>query len=180
MEGVSLASTKNVVSELKSLCNISLMRNDGSVPDALKHLFHNFEAICQVRHCGIHRFGKLGSQQALWLGMARHKPLLEKPLALTVKHLQDIAEALEALIYAVNSHCFADILKKTYIAGPTGRDKKLYETAWEFDWAVDEKRFNVYYDIFASLGGSQPSATAKQLYDAFMAFVKVYDTAEKK
>ena len=171
LEGLSLASTKNVASELKTLCNISQMSKEGSVPATLAQLFQNFEAICQVRHCGIHRFGKLGSQQALKLGMDLHKPLLEKPLKLTVQHLQDIAEALEALVRAVNSYCFADILKKTHTAGPTGREKKLYQAAWQLDWVADQERFTDYYDVFASLGGSQPSASAKDLYDAFMAFV---------
>lgn len=181
LEGLSLASTKNVASELKTLCNISQMSKDGGVPATLQLLFQNFEAICQVRHCGIHRFGKLGSQQALRLGMDQHKPLLEKPLALTVQHLQDIAEALEALVHAVNSYCFADILKKTHTAGPTGRDKdKLYQMAWQLDWELDEERFTSYYDIFASLGGPQPSASAKELYDAFMNFVKTYDSAKRK
>jgi hypothetical protein len=175
LEGMSLASTKNVASELKTLCNISQMGKDGAVPAALAQLFQNFEAICQVRHCGIHRFGKLGSQQALRLGMDLHKPLLEKPLKLTVQHLQDIAEALEALARAVNSYCFADILKKTHTAGPTGREKKLYQAAWQLDWVEDQERFTFYYDVFASLGGSQPSAPAKDLYDAFMVFVTAYD-----
>lgn len=175
LEGMSMASTKNVASELKSLCNISQMGKDGAVPAALALLFQNFEAICQVRHCGIHRFGKLGSQQALRLGMDQHKPLLEKPLKLTVRHLQDIAEALEALVRAVNSYCFADILKKTHTAGPTGREKKLYQTSWQLDWSGDEERFMGYYEVFASQGGPQPSAPARDLYDAFMGFVTAYD-----
>lgn len=180
LEGLSLASTKNVASELKALCNISHMSKEGGVPAALQQLFHNFEAICQVRHCGIHRFGKLGSQQAFRLGMALHKPLLEKPLTLTVQHLQDIAEALDALIRGVNSYCFADILKRTHTAGPTGREKvKLYHEAWQLDWNVDQPRFSGYYEIFASLGGSQPSASSKHLYDAFMDFVKNYDVRKK-
>lgn len=174
LEGISLASTKNVSNELRALCNVA-------VPDSLSQLFENFEVICQVRHCGIHRFGKLGSQQAIRLGMDLHAPLLEKPLALTVQHLQDIAEALEALVHGVNSHCFADILKKTHTAGPAGRDKeKLYQTAWQQDWTADEPKFAVYYKIFASTGGPQPSAPIKDLYDAFMDFVKVYDAAQRK
>lgn len=181
LEGLSLASTKNVAGELKTLCNISQMSKDGGVPAALQQLFHNFEAICQVRHCGIHRFGKLGSQQAFRLGMALHKPLLEKPLTLTVHHLQDIAEALDALIRGVNSYCFADILKRTHTAGPTGREKeKLYQEAWQFDWVADQPRFTGYYEIFASLGGSQPSASPEDLYGVFMAFVKTYDANKKK
>jgi len=180
LEGLSLASTRNIASELKTLCNISQMGKDGAVPPALTQLFRNFEAICQVRHCGIHRFGKLGSQQALKLGMDLHKPLLEKPLKLTVQHLQDIAEALEALVRAVNSYCFVDILKKTHTAGPTGREKTLYQAAWQLDWAADERRFTDYYDVFASLGGSQPSAPPKDLYDAFIAFVTGYDANRRR
>jgi len=176
LEGVSLANTKNVATELKTLCNISQMSKDGVVPAALERLFNNFEAICQVRHCGIHRFGKLGSQQALRLGMDKHKPLLEKPLALTVQQLQEIAEALEALIRAVNSYCFADILKRTYTAGPTGKEKvKLYQDAWQLDWTQDQKRFTEYYDIFASIGGSQPSDPVTSMYAAFSSFVMGYN-----
>ena len=73
-EGVSLASAKNVCSELRSLCGIA-------VPDSLEQLFQNFEAISQVRHCGIHRFGKLGSQQALRLGidLLKRRPARSTP-----------------------------------------------------------------------------------------------------
>ncbi len=177
LEGVSLASTKNIATELKTLCNISQMSKDGNVPAALERLFHNFESICQVRHCGIHRFGKLGSQQALRLGMDKHKPLLEKPLALSVQQLQEIAEALEALIRAVNSYCFADILKRTYSAGPTGKEKtKLYQDTWQLDWAQDQKRFTEYYEIFSSVGGSQSSDSVEYMYAAFLKYVTDYNT----
>ncbi|WP_298625377.1 hypothetical protein [uncultured Zoogloea sp.] len=174
LEGVSLASAKNVFSELRSLCGIE-------IPDSLQQLFQNFEAISQVRHCGIHRFGKLGSQQALRLGIDQHKPLLEKPLALQVEQLQEIADALQALIHAVNSLCFSEILKRTHTAGPTGRGKeKLYQEVWQQDWEADKVRFTLYYDIFASTSKPDPSAPVKDVYDAFMTFVKNYDLAQKR
>lgn len=174
LEGVSLASAKNVFSELRSLCGIE-------VPESLKQLFQNFEAISQVRHCGIHRFGKLGSQQAILLGLDQHKPLLEKPLALQVEQLQEIADALQALIHAVNSLCFFEIMKRTHSAGPTGRGKeKLYQDVWQQDWEADKVRFTLYYDIFASTSKTDPSAPAKDFYDAFMAFVKNYDATQRK
>lgn len=174
LEGVSLASAKNVFNELRSLCGIE-------VPDSLQQLFQNFEAISQVRHCGIHRFGKLGSQQALRLGIDLHKPLLEKPLALRVEQLQEIADALQALIHAVNSLCFSEILKRTHTAGPTGRGKeKLYQEVWQQDWEADKVRFTLYYDIFASTSKPDPSAPVRDVYDAFMAFVKNHDHAQKK
>ena len=120
LEGVSLASTKNVKAELNSLCNIA------QLSASLDPLFQSFEDICQIRHCGIHRFGKLGSQQAVKLGLEKHKPLLEKPLKLSVAHLQDIAEALEALVRGVNSHCFFDMLKRSHENSPAGKNKTKY------------------------------------------------------
>lgn len=174
LEGVSLASAKNVFSELRSLCGIE-------VPDSLQQLFQNFETISQVRHCGIHRFGKLGSQQALRLGIDQHKPLLEKPLALKVEQLQEIADALQALIHAVNSLCFSVILKRTHTAGPTGPKKeKLYQEVWQQDWEADKARFTLYYDIFASTSKPDPSAAVKDTYDAFMVFVKSQAPAHRK
>ena len=175
-EGVSMASTKNVAYELKSLCGVTQMTKDGGVPTHLNLLFDNFESICQIRHCGIHRFGKLGSQQALRLGIGAHIPLLEKPLKLSVSHLQDVAEALEALILGVNSYCFADIIKRTHAAGPGGREKvQTYSELWQIAFAADRDRFNLYYEIFAATNGLLKSASIEVVYDAFIAFIKKYD-----
>ena len=174
LEGRSLASAAKVTTELRELCGIK-------VPDSLQQLFDNFEAISQVRHCGIHRFGKLGSQQALFLGIDQHKPLLEKPLALQVQQLQEIADALQALVHAVNSLCFSEILKRTHTASPSGRGKeKMYQEIWQQDWDADKARFTLYYNIFASTSKPDPSAPVKDVYDAFMGFVTNHDAAQKK
>lgn len=177
-EGVSMASTKNVASELKGLCGVTQMTKDGGVPAHLHLLFENFESICQIRHCGIHRFGKLGSQQALRLGIGAHSPLLEKPLKLSVSHLQDVAEALEALIRGVNSYCFADIIKRTHTAGPGGRDKvQMYAESWQMDFTADRERFNRYYEIFAASDGPLKSEPIEDVYSAFIAFIRQYDAS---
>ncbi|SDE11471.1 hypothetical protein SAMN04488509_12118 [Aquimonas voraii] len=172
LEGVSLASAKKVCDEIRSLCDIQM-------PDALQQLFQNFEAISQVRHCGIHRFGKLGSQQALRLGIDKHKPLLEKPLALQVQQLQEIADALQALVHAVNSFCFSEILKRTHTASPSGWGKeKMYQESWHQDWEADKTRFISYYNIFASASKPDPSAPVRDVYDAFMRFIADYGAAQ--
>jgi hypothetical protein len=172
LEQYSFASAKTVAAELKGLCNISQMSKDGAVPRLLQGLFDDFESICQVRHCGIHRFGKLGSQQALRLGIDLHKPLLEKPLKLSVQNLQEIAEALEALVCAVNSYCFADLLKRTHTASPAGRETpKRYAVSWTAVWASDRRRFKKYYDIFASKRSAQPSPPMKFVFSAFQSFI---------
>lgn len=179
-ENLSLASTKNVASELKVLCGITQMTKDGGTPSQLRLLFENFESICQIRHCGIHRFGKLGSQQALRLGIESHSLLLEKPLTLSVAHLQDIAEALEALIRGVNSYCFADIIKRTYTSGPGGRDKaQMYAELWQMDFTADRERFNRYYEIFAASKDPYKSELIENVYSAFIAFIREYDSQKR-
>lgn len=176
LEGVSFASVRSVAVELKTLCNITQMTKDGGVPHHLKQLFDAFESVCQVRHCGIHRFGKLGSNQALRLGMEMHRDLLEKPLALRVIHLQDIALALEALIRGVNSHCFADIIKRTHTCGPGGKNDKLtYGWSWQRNLAHDREKFSSYYSIFASTKKPHPSPALKDMYYAFLTFMKECD-----
>jgi hypothetical protein len=172
LEGVSLASAKSLVNEFKTLCSVSLA-GGGGVPTSLESLFQNFEDICQVRHCGIHRFGKLGSQQALRLGLDSHVPLLEKPLKLSPAHLQDIAEALEALIKAVNSYTFFDMLKRSFNASPAGPDKiALYQKSWSLDWDTDEIRFTRFHSIFASVRPTAPSAPVENAYEAFLAYIR--------
>jgi hypothetical protein len=180
LEGISLASAKAVAGELRSICGITQMKNE-SVPHQLQLLFENFDDICQIRHCGIHRFGKLGSNQALRLGIGKFRTLLEKPLKLNVAHLQDIAEALEALIRAVNSYCFFDIIKRTHTASPAGRDGEiLYAECWQMDFEADRVRFEKYYRIFSSTLGAEKSEPIEPVYAAFMAFMKDYDTSPQK
>ena len=180
LENASFASKKNVASELKNLCSVTKMTKEGGVPPQLEPLFENFESICQIRHCGIHRFGKLGSQQALKLGISTHGSLLEKPLKLSVNQLQDIAEALEALIRGVNSYCFNDIIRRTHTAGPGTRDKQSYAESWQMDFDADFERFSRYYSIFSAGDGPLKSPSIEETYKAFLAFVKDHDSKPSK
>lgn len=172
LEGISFASTRSVALELRTLCSITQMGKDGQVPPNLKAMFSAFEAICQVRHCGIHRFGKLGSNQALTLGMESHKPVLEKPLSLSVENLQSIAQALEALACGLNSYCFFDILKRTHQFGPAGNsDMPAYKVAWQLDFEADRERFFGYYSMFASTKKPNVSPEVEVVYAAFIDFI---------
>jgi len=170
LEGISFASTRAVALELKALCGVTQMGKDGQVPPQLRSMFSAFEAICQVRHCGIHRFGKLGSNQALTLGMESHKPVLEKPLSLSVANLQSIAQALEALACGLNSYCFSDIIKRTHQWGPAGSlEAPRYAVAWQLDFDADKARFLKYYGIFASTRKPNVSPPVEDVYASFVA-----------
>lgn len=172
LEDISFASTKSIASELRTLCSVSQMGKDGQVPPQLRSMFSTFESICQVRHCGTHRFGKLGSNQALKLGMETHKPVLEKPLNLSVADLQGIAQALESLACGLNSYCFADIVKRTHQWSPAGNfEIPKYKSVWQLDYDADEARFRSYYKIFASMRKPNISPDTKSVYKAFLSFV---------
>lgn len=176
LENISFASTANVAYEFKTLCSVSQMGKDGQVPPQLKQLFEAFGSICHVRHCGVHRFGKLGSNQALLLGIDTHADVLEKPLALTVPHLQDIALALEGLVRGVNSFCFSDIIKRTHTEGPANNsDKQRYSWAWQRDFESDRGRFEQYYAIFASQRKPHTSPSVEDMYAAFLVFMREAD-----
>ena len=167
LEAISFASSKAVKKELNDLCGIS-------IPAELESLLDVFDKICQIRHCGIHRFGKLGSQQAFQLDI--DNSLLEKPLKLSVAQLQDIAEALEAVVRGVNSHAFADVVKRSHRNSPAGRERKLkYARSWELNFDADRDRFVQYYSIFASTLGSNRSQSIESVYQSFMEFVRRYD-----
>ena len=100
-------------------------------------------------------------------------------MRLTVAHLQDIAEALEALVRGVNSHCFFDMLKRSHDNSPAGKIKtKYYSTSWNRDWAADQSRFEKFHWIFASTHISNPSKPAKEMYDAFMAFITAKEAGQ--
>ncbi|NKI92734.1 hypothetical protein [Rhizobacter sp. SG703] len=175
-EGISLASKRGVAIELKTLCGVTQMTKDGDVPHHLDLLFRNFESICQVRHCGIHRFGKLGSQQALRLGIDAHRDVMEKPLKLSVPQLEDIAEALEALVRGVNSYCFLDIIKRTHLDGPAGKpDDPSYSWSWQRDLASDRIVFSRYYDLFASIKKPNQSPSLEDVYAEFLTFIAEQD-----
>lgn len=173
LESTSLASRRNVAEQLRALCSITGMGRNGAVPARLTGLFENFEVICQVRHCGIHRFGKLGSDQAFNLKIDSPADFLEKPLELDVTQLQEVAEAVEALIRGVNSHCFSDVIKRSFSKGPLGGESRpVYSYTWVGSYDDDRVEFEKYYSIFAASTGAVASPSPEVVYEAFRLFMR--------
>ena len=55
---------------------------------------------------------------------------------------------------------------------------KYYSTSWNRDWAADQSRFEKFHWIFASTHISNPSKPAKEMYDAFMAFITAKEAGQ--
>ena len=156
MEQVSFASKKNIISTFRDFLNIK-----GHTPSEVSNALEEFEKICQLRHCVIHRFGKLGSNNALKLGIDVHAQCLEKPLSLTESHLYDTYIICKNLVLVLNSYLFKSILQRTTII----------DGFWTWDLRKDKRKFKKYYEIFKSNEASEtPQGTLKQAYIALRTY----------
>jgi hypothetical protein len=152
MEQVSFASKKNIINTFKDFLNIK-----GHLPNEVSEALEEFEKICQLRHCVIHRFGKLGSNNALKLGIDVHAECLEKPLSLEEYHLYDTYIICKNLVLVLNSYLFKSILQRTTVI----------DGFWTWDLRKDKKKFRGYYKIFKSDRASEtPAGTLNLAYQA--------------
>lgn len=130
-----------------------------------KKLLEEYDQICQLRHCCVHRFGKLGVKNATSLGLSTHGQYLEKQILIRKKELTDIADLLFALVKSVNNEVFGFVLKRT-ATGRLGKGPDI-GIGWTWNKLRDKKRFLNYYKIFASTKDATPSASAADIYEMF-------------
>ncbi|MEK4701004.1 hypothetical protein MKX47_15710 [Solibacillus sp. FSL R7-0668] len=74
LEGYSFTNGKNIRETLKSLLGVTLKNTDT--------VFKEFSDVCQLRHCIVHRFGMLGSDNAMHFGLNTYKKYIEKPIVI--------------------------------------------------------------------------------------------------
>lgn len=133
---------------------------------ALIDLLDNYNSVCEIRHCCVHRFGKLGTKNAIELGLSSHKQFIEKPLRLKVSDAASIADLLTILVKSLNNEIFRYVLERTATGVELngGGGKGL---GWTWNKAKDRKLYNAYYIIFASKLDAKPTVAAGELYDRF-------------
>jgi hypothetical protein len=137
-----------------------------------KSLVGDYDAICHLRHCCVHRFGRLGAKNATALGLAKHGKYLEKPVVIRKADMVDIADLLFALVKSINNEVFGFVLKRS----ATSRLTPESNVGIGWTWKVKEDRsiFQKYYVIFASKNDATPSPPLRDVYEKFRtAFEKV-------
>jgi hypothetical protein len=167
LEGYSFASEREIKKALEKFLEIS------NVSDGMKSLLADFEKICQMRHCCVHRFGKLGSQNGIALGLAAHSQALEKPLSLDITSLGDIASWLMSFAKALNNYLFRTMLDRSV------NQKNPYRTAWSWNYSKDRARFERVYKLFATIKDGTASPEAKELYGRFRLAKRLIQKAKK-
>jgi hypothetical protein len=132
LEGTSFSSTKNISNVIKEFLGLK-----GHLPVSLGSVFEEFEKVCQIRHCMIHRFSYLGSNNAVKLGINDHRDLIEKPIKLTYKSLQEIFQIIEVTAKTFNNDIFSLLFERL---------AKNSSLSWKF--RSDRKLFMRYYNLF--------------------------------
>ena len=155
LEGYSFASEKDVKKALEKFLDVS------NVPESIKELLTNFEKICQMRHCCVHRFGKLGTQNGIALGLEVHSKALEKPLVLDVAALGEIASWLMSFAKALNNYIFRTLLDRSV------SDKNPYRIEWQWSFSKDRVKFERIYGLFVTEKDGIPSPSSEELYHRF-------------
>ncbi|MGB3132624.1 MAG: hypothetical protein WBB26_13175 [Saprospiraceae bacterium] len=136
LEKASFASKKNIVDSFKKFLGL-----EGHQPDELLKTLEEFEKICHLRHCIVHRFGKLGSQNAIKFGLDNHSTLIEKPLKLDINMVYDLSIICTNTVLVVNKYLFNKIFERT-----ATKENNI----WEWDLRKDKSKFEKYFNLFNS------------------------------
>ncbi|CAN5846549.1 hypothetical protein BH11PSE13_BH11PSE13_37750 [soil metagenome] len=150
LERVTFVSESSLIDAIRQFVGVK-----GNLPPDLLATFKDYAAVCQLRHCAVHRFGKLGVKNAIFLGLKAHKPSLEKPLLLTYPALQNAIAISTGVVKTTNNFLFNEMLSR------------LPTSTWTTKWGKDKGEFMSYYSLFADTVSSTRAAPARDIYTLF-------------
>lgn len=152
LERISFISRGSIEDTLKDLLGVK-----GGLPSDLDVAIGDYARVCHLRHCAVHRFGKLGVGNAVFLGLEDHKELLEKPLKLDYAALQSAIAISTCFVKTLNNFLFNEMISRR----PAGY--------WSSHFGKDRKSFTAYYNLFAdTVSVTGATAAIRPLYDQFV------------
>lgn len=155
LEACSFTGSNNIKESLKNFLGITKGDYSSDVNEALSQ----FSKVCQLRHCSVHRFGRLGSNNAIALGLEEHKEYLEKPLKIDFNTLQEIFLICNNTVKEINNFLFEKILTRSVSEG-------VYD--WKWDLRKDKAEFKKCYDLFVSVKNPpEPAPSFRNAYEEF-------------
>jgi hypothetical protein len=153
MEERTFTGKEIIRSAFKDLLGIPNNKYPTDVEDVLEQ----YSKVCQIRHCIVHRFGHIGSDNARKLGLTDYKKLLNKPVRLDFDTLQHILLVCNNTVKALNNFLFLEILRRTI----SGENR-----FWKWDYRKDKTKFKRYFELFYSkeLGSGDPENECRKAY----------------
>jgi hypothetical protein len=152
LENVSFASKEKITESLRNFLKIII---EPSQDPELENILKDFSKVCQIRHCIVHRFGHLGSKNAIEFGLEQHEEFLGKPLKLNFQALQDLFLICNNTVKRLNNLLFRKILIRTV-------EEDHYNWSWNFE--ADKEEFKKYFSLFSS---DESNESIKDAYEAF-------------
>lgn len=150
LERFTFVSKKSLEDALRKIVGVK-----ENFPPDLVATFEDYAAVCQLRHCAVHRFGKLGVNNAIILGLTSHKSNLEKPLVFTYSELQNAIAISTSVVKTTNNFLFNEVLSR------------LPAATWSSKWRKDKRVFLQYYQLFAETSSTAGIAPARDAYVLF-------------
>ena len=154
LEGCSFASKKNIKDSLKNFIGIK-----GNLPNELEQTLDDFEKVCHLRHCAVHRFGMLGTKNAISLDFDTHSSNVGNSIELGVDEVDKIVGICTNVVKVINNYLFEKLLQRTV---------ENNSISWKWDLRSDKKYFMKYYKMFYSIQFSNENRfSLKNIYNKF-------------
>ena len=149
-ERVTFVSETSLVDAIREFVGVK-----GNLPPDLIATIKDYERVCHLRHCAVHRFGKLGVKNAIFFGLKEHRPSLEKPLALNYAALQNAIAIATGVVKTANNFLFNEVVSR------------LPESTWVGTFSKDKRLFLPYYRLFADTVSVTKASPTRVVYDLF-------------
>lgn len=158
LERISFISKDSIIENLRDILGIK-----GTKPALVDSVISDYIVVCQLRHCAVHRFGRLGVSNAIALGIETHKEVLEKPLLLNYTALQTSILICTSLVKVLNEFIFNELISR------------VPETSWNGSYSKDKKLLNKYYNIFSDTKSSLgATASSKDIHEQLMKQIQIF------
>ena len=160
-ESTSLANPYNIKSILREYIGIK-----GNLPSDVRAVLVEFSKVCEIRHCCVHRFGKLGAKNAIRLGLSLHSSFLEKPFIISQNDLEEISHILRAVVNTINRFVYECLLERM-ARNQDSNGIGVYSENWTWNYNRDKRRFLRYYNLFRTTRDTVPSPQAIDIYNTY-------------
>ena len=167
-EDISFAGKKNIITSINTFLGLNLQ--ESSMPSDLQETLTQFNEICELRHCIIHRFGKFGSRNAITLGLTKYLNHVEKPIKCDFNTLQQLITVCHNTVRITNNLLYEKIMNRLIL---DGNNKKL-NTIWQWDYNLDKVIFTKYYNAFYSK--KNPPAQSLTVYKMYNKYKSHYQS----
>lgn len=134
LEKFSFVSHKSISEAMRDVLGVK-----GSFPSSLLTSIEQFEKVCHLRHCIVHRFGYLGNSNIVKLGSQDHSSLLQKPVNINLANLQAVSIICNNLVKELNHFLMTWFLSST-----------VFYKYVDWDWSFEKDReiFSRYFELF--------------------------------